>query len=160
MTVKNCYSLPLISKLINNLWGAQYFTKLDVQWGYNNVHIQEGDEWKAAFWTNWGLFEVLVMFFGLTNSPTTFQTMMNNIFQDLKAESIITCLVLEHLHQHQLYLKPEKCEFKQTWIEYLGLIILHGTAEMDPVKVAGMVEWPEPKNKKEVQAFLGFANFY
>ncbi|KAG5719705.1 hypothetical protein E4T56_gene18485 [Termitomyces sp. T112] len=157
----------------------QYFTTLDVWWGYNNVHIQEEDEWKAAFQTNWGLFELLIMFFGLTNSPATFQTMMNDIFQDLIAESIvcmylnniliyikmleehcwITCFVLEH-HQHQLYLKPEKCKFEQTWIKYLGLIISHGTAEMDPVKVAGVADWQEPQNKKEVQAFLGFVNFY
>ncbi|KAG5730788.1 hypothetical protein E4T56_gene3464 [Termitomyces sp. T112] len=153
MTMKNCYPLPLISKLINNLQGMQYFIKLDVQWGYNNVRIQEGDEWK---------------------------TMMDNIFWDLVAEGIvcmylndiliytktleehhwITCLVLEHLCWHQLYLKPEKCKFKQTWIEYLSLIIFYRTAEMDPVKVAGVVEWLELWNKKEVQAFLGFANFY
>src|SRR5882757_3612264 len=79
-TVKNGYPLPLISDLINQLRGAQYFTKLDVWWGYNNVRIKEGDEWKAAFHTNRGLFEPLVMFFGLTNSPATFQTMMNEIF--------------------------------------------------------------------------------
>ncbi|KAG5728483.1 hypothetical protein E4T56_gene19562 [Termitomyces sp. T112] len=180
MTVKNCYPLPLISELINNLWGVRYFTKLDIQWSYNNVHIQEGDEWKAAFQTNQGLFELLMMFFGLTNSPATFQTMMNDIFWDLIAEGIvcvylnniliytkmleehhqITRLVLERLHQHQLYLKPEKCKFEQTQIEYLSLIISHGAAEIDPVKVAGVAEWPEPRNKKEVQAFLGFANFY
>ncbi|KAG5723574.1 hypothetical protein E4T56_gene18123 [Termitomyces sp. T112] len=161
MTVKNCYPLPLIFKLINNLQGAQYFTKLDIWWGYNNMHKQEGDEWKATFQTNQELFELLVMFFGLTNSSATFQTMMNDVFWDLIADSIVcvylhdiliytkmleehhqvTCLILEHFYQHQLYLKPEKLE-------------------MDPVKVAGVVEWPEPKNKKEVQVFLGFANFY
>jgi hypothetical protein len=57
--------------------------KLDVWWGYNNVRIKEGDEWKVAFLTNHGLFEPLVMYFGLTNSPGTFQTMMNEIFSDL-----------------------------------------------------------------------------
>ncbi|KAG5728678.1 hypothetical protein E4T56_gene18595 [Termitomyces sp. T112] len=80
MTMKDCYPLPLISELINNLWGACYFTKLDVWWGYNNMCIQEGNKWKVAFQTNWGLFEPLIMFLGLTNSPATFQTMMNNIF--------------------------------------------------------------------------------
>ena len=83
MTVKNRYPLPLINDLINRLKGARYFTKLDVRWGFNNVRIREGDEWKAAFRTNRGLFEPLVMYFGLTNSPATFQTMMNDIFQDL-----------------------------------------------------------------------------
>jgi len=89
ITVKNKYSLPLISKLVSQLRGARYFTKLDVQWGFNNVRIKPGDEWKAAFRTNRGLFEPLVMFFSMTNSPATFQTMMNNIFQDLIAEGIM-----------------------------------------------------------------------
>ncbi|KAG5725263.1 hypothetical protein E4T56_gene12725 [Termitomyces sp. T112] len=119
------------------------------------------------------------MILGLTNSLATFQTMINDIFQDLIAEGIvcmyldniliytkmleehcqITHLVLKHLHQHQLYLKLEKCEFEQTCIESLGLTISHGTVEIDPVKVAGVAEWPEPQNK-EVQAFLVLANFY
>jgi hypothetical protein len=80
MTIKNKYPLPLISELIDTLQNAKYFTKLDVHWGYNNVRIKEGDKFKVAFRTNQGLFEPLIMFFGLTNSPTTFQTMMNNIF--------------------------------------------------------------------------------
>jgi hypothetical protein len=80
MTVKNWYPLPLINNLINHLKGAQFFMKLDVWWGFNNVWIREGDEWKAAFRMNWGLFEPLVMYFSLTNSPATFQTMMNDIF--------------------------------------------------------------------------------
>ncbi|KAG5734776.1 hypothetical protein E4T56_gene661 [Termitomyces sp. T112] len=106
--------------------------------------------------------------------------MMNNIFQGLIAEGIVCVyldniliytktleehhqimhLILECLQKHQLYLKLEKCKFEQTQIKYLSLIISHGMAEMDPVKVVCVVEWLEPKNKKEVQAFLGFANFY
>jgi hypothetical protein len=180
MTVKNKYPLPLISDLINQLRGAKYFTKLDVCWGYNNVWIKEGDEWKAAFRTNHGLFEPLVMFFGLTNSPATFQTMMNEIFQDLIMEGVvcvyiddiliyaqtleehccISQLVMEWLRKHKLYLRLDKCEFEQTRIEYLSLIISEGQAEMDPVKVAGVTDWPKPQNKKEVQSFLGFTNFY
>jgi hypothetical protein len=77
ITKKNRYPPPLISDLINTLQDAKYFTKLDVRWGYNNVRIKEGDEWKAAFRTNRGLFKPTVMFFGLTNSPATFQTMMD-----------------------------------------------------------------------------------
>jgi hypothetical protein len=95
-TVKNVYPLLLISDLTNCLRGAHYFTKLDVQWGYNNVQIKEGDEWKAAFWTNWGLFKPLVMFVSLTNSPATFQTMMNNIFQDLISEGVV-CVYLDNI---------------------------------------------------------------
>ena len=79
-TVKNHYPLPLISELIACVQGAKMFTKVDIRWGYNNIHIKEGDEHKAAFITNQGLFKPTVMFFGLTNSPTTFQMMMNAIF--------------------------------------------------------------------------------
>ena len=107
MTVKNCYPLPIISELINQLQGVKYFTKLDIRWGYNNVHIKKGDKWKAAFRTNCGLFEPLVMFFGITNSPATFQTMMNEIFQDLIMEGHV-CMYLddiliftETLEEHQ-----------------------------------------------------------
>ena len=89
VTVKNKYLLPLISELINKLQGAWYFTKLDVRWGFNNVRMKEGDEWKAAFRTNRGLYEPLVMFFGLTNSPATFQTMMDGIFEDLISEGVV-----------------------------------------------------------------------
>ena len=180
MTVKNRYPLPLINDLVNKLKGARYFTKLDVRWGFNNVRIREGDEWKAAFRTNRGLFEPLVMFFGLTNSPATFQTMMNDILHDLIMEGVVsvylddiliytktreehrhvTRLVLERLRKYRLYLRPEKCEFEKTKIEYLGVIISHNQVEMDPVKVAGVAQWPAPTNKKEVSAFLGFTNFY
>jgi len=131
MTVKNKYPLPLISKLVSQLCGARYFTKLDVRWGFNNVCIKPGDEWKAAFQTNRGLFEPLVMFFGMTNSPATFQTMMNDIFRDLIAEGIMVVYldniliftrteeehakairrVLQVLQEHKLFLRPEKCEF-------------------------------------------------
>jgi len=89
MMVKNKYPLTLISELILQLRGAKYFTKLDVHWGFNNIYIKPRNEWKVAFWTNQGLFEPLVMFFGITNSLATFQTMMNDIFQDLIAEGIM-----------------------------------------------------------------------
>ena len=89
ITVKNKYPLPLISELINKLQGARYFTKLDVHWGFNNVRMKDGDEWKAAFRTNWGLYEPLVMFFRLTNSPATFQTMMDGIFKELISKGVV-----------------------------------------------------------------------
>ena len=180
MTVKNKYPLPLISELVHKLRGAKYFTKLDIRWGYNNVRIKEGDEWKAAFRTNRGLYEPLVMFFGLTNSPAMFQTMMNDILRDLINEGqvivylddiliftetleehrIITKRVLEILEKNKLFLKPEKCDFEKTEIEYLGVIVSHNSMRMDPAKIAGIMEWPEPKNVKQVQSFLGFVNFY
>jgi len=89
ITVKNRYPLLLISELVSQLCGARYFTKLDVCWGFNNVCIKPRDEWKAAFHTNCGLFEPLVMFFGMTNSPATFQTIMNDVFRTIIAEEIV-----------------------------------------------------------------------
>jgi hypothetical protein len=162
ITQKNRYPLPLINNLIHRLKGAPYFTKLNVRWGYNNVRIQEGNEWKAAFRTTRGLFEPLVMYFGLTNSPATFQTIDDILIFTSSTEEHhhITRLVLDRMCEHKLYLRPEKCEFEKTQIEYLGVIISHNKVEMDPVKVAGVADWPTPTNKKEVQSFVGFINFY
>ena len=87
--IKNTYPLPLISEIMDKLKGAKYFTKFDVRWGYNNVRIRKGDEWKAAFKTNKGLFEPTVMFFSMCNSPATFQVMMDETFADLIEEGII-----------------------------------------------------------------------
>jgi len=81
--------VPVCNSLLHPFSGARYFTKLNVRWGFNNVRIKPGDEWKAAFRTNRGLFKPLVMFFGMTNSPATFQTMMNDIFRNLIAEGIV-----------------------------------------------------------------------
>ena len=170
----------ICSELITQLCGAKYFTKLDVRWGLNNVQMKEGDEWKAAFQTNQGLFEPLVMFFGLTNSLATFQTMVNDIFRELIMEGVVvvylddiliftemieeyqavTRWVMELLQKYKLFLKLEKCEFEKTTVEYLRVVISHNLVEMDPVKVAGVADWPVPTNKKEVQSFLGFINFY
>jgi hypothetical protein len=86
ITIKNQYPLPLASDIINWLKQARYFTKFDICWGYNNIRIKEGDEWKATFTTNKGLFEPRVMFFGLTNALATFQALMNSIFADLIAK--------------------------------------------------------------------------
>jgi len=120
------------------------------------------------------------MFFGMTNSLATFQTMMNDIFRDLIAEGIIVVYldniliftrteeehakairrVLQVLQEHKLFLRPEKCEFCKERIEYLGLVISENEVSMDPVKVVGVREWPTPENKTDIQAFLGFVNFY
>ncbi len=180
MTIKNRYPLLLISKLIDKLCGAKYFTKLDVHWGYNNVRIKEGDEEKATFRMNRGLFEPTVMFFGLTNSPATFQWMMNDIFcdliskgkvtiylddilifsKDLKEHREIVRRVLQRLWENKLFLKAEKCKFEVLETEYLSVIISENSIHMDPVKIAGIAEWPTPTKKWELQSFLGFTNFY
>ena len=157
------------------------FTKLDIRWGYNNIRIHDGDQWKAAFKTNRGLFEPMVMFFGLTNAPATFQSMMNFIFRDLINEGYVTIYmddilihtphditlhcrivndVLRILADNDLYLKPQKCQFEVTEVEYLGVIISEDRIAMDPVKVNGVKNWKRPTTLWELRAFLGFLNFY
>ncbi len=165
---------------MDKLHGAKYFSKLDVRWGYNNVHIKTGDEWKAAFRMNCSLYEPTVMFFRLTNSPATFQWMMNDIFKDLIASGKVTiyldnilimsktkeehCRVMQEvlkiLRKHKLFLKAEKCEFEVLETEYLGVIISEGSIRMDLVKIRGILDWLVLTKKKELQSFLGFTNFY
>lgn len=180
ITVKNRYPLPLIAELMDRLKNAKIYTALDVRWGYNNIRIKTGDEWKAAFTTNRGLFEPTVMFFGLTGSPSTFSAFMNDIFKDLIIDGKITVYlddilifssdltehrkvvheVLRRLEANDLFLKPEKCRFEQSQIEYLGMIFSEGRVGMDPVKVKGIADWPTPQNTSDVRKFRGFANFY
>src|SRR5712672_1586904 len=180
-TIRNHYPLPLIPQLINRVRMKKLFTKFDVRWGYNNVRIKKGDEWKAAFITNEGLYEPTVMFFGLTNSPATFQAMMNAIFEDEIREGWLTvymddmliataddptlhkrCVhrILDKLEKNDLYLKPEKCAFTQKRIEFLGVVLENNTIQMDPTKIKGIAEWPFPRNPTDVRSFLGFTGFY
>jgi len=113
-TVKNAYPLPLISELLDKLKGAKRFTKLDVRWGYNNVRIRDGDQWKAAFKTNKGLFEPTVMFFGLCNLPATFQAMMDDIFGDMINE----CIIIVYMDDIFLF-APDEETLTKTPREYL-----------------------------------------
>jgi len=128
-TVKNNYLLLLIIDLIDNIESKRVFTKMNLQWGFNNVRIKKGNKWKGAFTIHVGLFEPIVMFFGITNSPATFQTIINKILKDLVNKGKITvCIddvligtrtekgynkiveeVLRRLEKNDLYVKPEKC---------------------------------------------------
>ena len=179
-TIADKYPLPLISDIVNQLSDAKYFTKLDMRWGFNNVRIKEGDEHKAAFLTPRGLFEPTVMFFGLKNSPPTFQRLMNHVFRQeiregwllvymddvlIYAKSLEQCQertkrVLQIFRENNLFLKPKKCVFDVTSVPYLGLIIEQGKIRMDPIKTEAITSWPIPTEKKHLQSFLGFMNFY
>jgi hypothetical protein len=188
-TIHNAYPLPLIPELIDRLSGCSLYTKFDIRWGYNNVRIKEGDEWKAAFITNEGLFEPTVMFFRLTNSPATFQMMMNSIFTNEIAEKWLTVYmddmaihtqrqdseteeqhvqwhriyvkqILAKLMEHNLFLKPAKCVFEQPSIEFLGVRITQGEVQMDNTKVEKVCNWRPPTNVTEVRKFLGFTGYY
>ena len=180
-TIRNTYPLPLILELIARVKGAALFSKFDVHWGYNNIRIRQGDEWKAAFITNKGLFKPKVMFFRLTNSPATFQMMMNAIFEEELCEDWLTIYmddilihtkdnleyhrkkvhhILNKLRKNNLFLKPEKCFFEQTEMKFLGVILGPGTIRMDPTKFKGIVDWSPPRTVKGVRAFLRFTGFY
>jgi hypothetical protein len=184
--VRNQYPLPLIAQLISDLSGAHIFSKVDVRQRYNNICIKKGDEWKAAFKTKFGHWEPLVMFFGLTNSPSTFQEMMNVIYKEVierhAARGTIIRIYMDDIaiattgtlqdhidavhdvlrvaEEHDLYFKLSKCTFHASSIDYLGVIIEKGMTRMDPVKIAGIKNWPIPTKVKDVCSFLGFCNFY
>jgi hypothetical protein len=179
MTVKNRYPLPLIPQLLDQLSQAKVFTKIDLRGAYNLVRIKKGDEWKTAFRTRYGHFEYTVMPFGLTNAPAVFQHMMNDIFRDYLDQFVViylddllifsksqeehdkhVALVLEKLREVGLYAKLEKCEFDKDSIEFLGYVISPEGIVMDKSKVDTLLSWAPPTTLKEVQSFLGFANFY
>jgi len=179
-TVKNNYPLPLISDVLENIGTKKVFTKMDLRWGYNNVKIKEGDEWKAAFTMPEGLFEPTVMFFGLTNSPATFQAMMNELLRDLtntgkvavfiddviveteteEGHDELVAEVIKRLEKNDLYVKPEKCKWKVREVDFLGVVIGLEGIKMEKEKVKGVLEWLTPKCIKDVQKFLGLANYY
>ena len=179
ITKKDHYPLPLISDLLDTSGRAQIYTKIDLQHAYHLVRIAEGDEWKTAFRTRYGSFEWLVMPFGLTNAPAAFQRFMNDVFSDMLDVCVIVYLddiliysdnpelhrkhvreVLRRLRENGLYAGANKCNFHEDTVEYLGYILSPTGLTMDPVKVQTIQDWPEPRKVKDVQSFLGFANFY
>ena len=180
VTIKDKTPLPLIGEVIDKLKEAKYFNKLDLIWGYNNVRIKEGDKWKAAFLTNKGLFKPRVMYFGLYNSPGTFQRMMNSIFWELLHEGVLanymddfviparsmeeleerTIRFLKIAEKHNLYFKRSKCDFNMKEIPILGVIVGKRQVKMEQEKIKAVKEWKTPTKIKDIESFLGFANFY
>ena len=176
---KDRYPLPLISDLLATAGKARIYTTLDLRHAYYLVRIADGDEWKTAFRTRYGSFEWRVMPFGLTNAPSAFQRFMNDIFSDMLDVHVIIYLddiliysddptehkkhvreVLRRLRLHGLFCKPEKCEFHQDTVNYLGFVLSKDGLTMDPSKVQTIQDWPVPRKVKDIQSFLGFANFY
>lgn len=179
VTKKNRHALPLIQETLNQLSQARYFTKLDIISAFNQLRIKEGDEWKTAFTTRYGLFEYLVMPFGLCNGPSSFQAYINSalhgildryctaymddvlIYSKTKSEHRAHVReVLKRLIAAGLPIDVSKCEFDAQEVKYLGLIVSTKGISMDPAKVACIQDWPQPRHVKDVQGFLGFANFY
>ncbi|KAJ1588629.1 hypothetical protein NDA11_002950 [Ustilago hordei] len=179
ITVKNRAPLPLIEEQLFLLRKARIYTKLDLRAAYNLIRIAKGDEWKTAFGTQLGLYEYLVMPFGLANAPAHFQSFINDIFRDIIGVYVVVYLddflifsdteevhvkhvteILTRLRSNRLFAKLSKCEFHTQTVEFLGYIIKPTGIEMDPEKVRTVKEWPMPESIHDIQRFLGFANFY
>ncbi|KAL1223554.1 putative mitochondrial protein [Cardamine amara subsp. amara] len=178
-TIKDKYPIPLLEDLLDELDGAKYFSKLDLRAGFHQLRMSPEDVYKTAFKTHSGHYEYLVMPLGLTNAPCTFQSLMNHVFQDVLRRFVLVffddILVysvhweahLQHLadmfrilQQQQLYLKPSKCTFGATIIEYLGHFISAVGVSTDPSKVEVIKKWPTPTSQKQLRSFLGLANYY
>ena len=179
ITIKNRYPLPNIEELQQRLQGAKWFTSIDLRGAYNLIRMKAGEEWKTAFRTRYGLYEYMVMPFGLTNAPATCQEMINDTLRKYLDVFVIAYLddilvytagelqdhvqrvrqVLEKLKERDLKVKLEKCKFHKPELDFLGFIVGRNGLRLDPNKVKSILEWPVPNTVKDVQAFLGLANY-
>ena len=159
--------MPTVDELIDELYGARYFSKLDLRSGYHQILVNPTDRYKTAFRTHQGLYEWLVMPFGLCNAPATFQSLMNKVFQHQLRKSVLVFFddilvfsptwqthlshleeVLQLLLQHRLYAKLSKCQFDLQEIEYLGHVVSGVGVAMETNKVQTVIKWSTPKDVK------------
>ncbi|KAK3516573.1 hypothetical protein QTP70_021975 [Hemibagrus guttatus] len=177
ITVKFRYPLPLVPSALKHLRGATVFTKLDLRSAYNLIRICEGDEWKTAFVTPTGHYEYLVMPYGLVSAPSVFQDFIHEVLQEFLHTVLVyiddiliyswsmadhrqhVAEVFQCLRDNQLFLKAEKCTFHKPSVQFLGYNIDCSGIRMDERKVTAVKDWPIPTLVKELQRFLGFANF-
>ncbi|GBG60106.1 hypothetical protein CBR_g3350 [Chara braunii] len=179
ITVKNREPLPRIDDLLDRVQGCRYFSKIDLKSGYHQIAIRPEDQHKTAFQTRYGLYEFVVMPFGLCNAPGTFQHSMNRIFHDYLDKFVIVYLndilifsktdeehvahldkVLSLLRQHKFKINGEKCEFGRTRVLYLGHEISAEGLKPDDAKVASIRDWPRPQSVTEIRSFLGMTGYY
>ncbi|GBG78917.1 hypothetical protein CBR_g28631 [Chara braunii] len=179
ITVKNAEPLPCIDDLLDRVQGCKYYTKLDLKSGYHQIAIRPEDQHKTTFQTRYGLYEFVVMPFGLCNAPGTFQHAMNRIFHDHLDKFVVVYLddilifsksaqehakhvetVLSLLGQHKYKVNLEKCEFGRTKILYLGHEVSAEGIRPEDAKVASIRDWPRPQTVTEVRSFLGMCGSY
>lgn len=177
--VEHLYPLPLMKDMLATLAKGKYFTRLDLREAYYRVRIRQGDEWKTTFNCPLGSYQFQVMPFGLQGAPAVFMQLINEVLHEHLYRGVLVYLddiliytatmeehvrlvrqVLKKLLEAKLYVKLSKCDFHQTTLDYLGYRISSSGVEMDPNKVKAVLEWQAPKTRKQVQSFLGFANFY
>jgi hypothetical protein len=178
VTVKNKYALPQIDDLFDQLRGACIFSKIGLRSRYHQLKVQESDIPKTTFISRYGLYEYMVMSFGLTNAPTYFMYLMNKVFMKYLDKFLVVLidhvlvyskdeeehaehlrLILQKLREHQLYVKLSKCEFWLWQVSFLGHIILGGIL-VDPSKIQDVLSWEVPKNVMEVRSLLGQTRYY
>ncbi|GIZ39172.1 hypothetical protein CKM354_000256300 [Cercospora kikuchii] len=179
ITIKNRYPLPNIEESQDRLTGSDWYTKIDLRDAFYAIRMAEGEEWKTAFRTRYGLYEFTVMPMGLTNAPASCQEMVNDILRDLLDICVIAYMddilvytkgslekhkrqvqgVFERLSRVGFRTAPEKCEFHKKEVKFLGFIINTRGIAIDPEKIGSIKTWPIPKTVKDVQSFLGLANY-
>lgn len=179
ITIKNRYPLPNIEEATDRLTGADWFTKIDLRDAFYSIRMAEGHQWKTAFRSRYGLYEFEVMPMGLTNAPATMQQMINDTLRDLLDITVLAYVddilvfttgsleqhvkgvqaVFERLAETTFKTAPEKCEFHKKSVKFLGFIIGTDGVKIDPEKTKSVEEWPTPKNVRDIQSFLGLANY-
>jgi hypothetical protein len=179
MTIKNKYPLPCIDVLFDQLVGAKVFSKIDLRYGYHQIKIRASDIPKTAFSTRYGLYEFLLMSFGLTNAPAYFMYLMNSVFMPELDKFIVVFIndilvysknkeehaghlhvVLRRLREHHLYAKLSKCEFWLKEIKFLGHTISQADIAVDPNKVQEVMNWKPPTTVRQIRSFLGLTGYY
>jgi hypothetical protein len=179
VTIKNKYHLPHIDVLFDQLVRAKVFSKIDLRSGYHQIKIRASDIPKTAFSTRYGLYEFLVMSFGLTNAPAYFMYLMNSVFMPELDKFVVVFIndilvysknkeehaghlhvVLQHLREHHLYAKLSKCDFWLKEIKFLGHTISQAGIVVDPDKVQEVMNWKPPKTVRQIRSFLGLAGYY
>jgi hypothetical protein len=179
VTIKNKYPLPRIDILFDQLAGAKVFSKIDLRSGYHQIKIKSNDIPKTVFFTRYGLYEYLVMSFGLTNAPAYFMYLMNSVFMQELDKFVVVVMddiliysknpedhvkhlhvVLQKLRDHHLYAKFSKCEFWLDIVKFLGHTISSDDISIDPSKVQEVMDWKPPTSVHQIRSFLGLAGYY